>query len=713
MLPDVDHDVAQSLSVEDWLQQAYDNGLNGWTGPIPIGREDRGRFKLPWAKGLHGIHGADAAPDLWEDLAADANLRREGTPGILALAERLPEGVLGIDVDAYDGKNGEQTLADWEAQFGPLPPTYRVTARGDGVSGIRLYRVPVGFYPKETHNSGVEFLDHHHRYMAAPPSWHHIGKPYRLILPNGKRSKFGILPSVDTIPLLPQSYLDGLPARATMAGGAEATDPEVAEFGQVYDSGPQPEAVLWIIGKTVESPESESTRNATRDALCWAAREAKGRRFGWDNAVELIRSAAENAYQDRGKQIDEHEFCRLVAYAVGQVRDTDEDDLYEAWQSDDWTAAVSSEGGGDPTQPSESDVQKEVRRQNTVEEARRRRQAAGWNAPPEQGSLADQLQNVDTAMVYVVEDVFPDGAICQVNAQFKIGKTTLVTNLVQSLATGDPFLRRFRVKSVGNIAHWNMEVSQNTLLGWYRKQGMPDEALGKCFPLSVRGNLSLDFNNDSVVAWTLKWLKDNDIQAWIIDPLSKLYRDDENSSTEFNKWWLRLEHIAREAGLKLVVVVHHTGHANERSRGTSAMMGNPDVLLSYTHAGNLGEKAPSNLRYLSAIGRDVDLPSTEINWEADTNTLFCTNSGTTRVQAKSDVKARQVAVAVWESDAPLKVGDLYAALGWHSGGTESKENARAVKRAVDKDYIVQTPNGRTVWNSRGTVDPRSLGGGGT
>ena len=144
----------------------------------------------------------------------------------------------------------------------------------------------------------------------------------------------------------------------------------------------------------------------------------------------------------------------------------------------------------------------------------------------------------------------------------------------------------------------------------------------------------------------------------------------------FNQWWLRLEHIAREAGLKLVVVVHHTGHANDRSRGTSAMLGNPDVLLSYTHAGNLGERPPNNLRYLSAIGRDIDLSSTEIDWEPDTNTLFCTNSGTTRSQAKSDVKAKQAALAVWNANERIKTGELYKKLAWRQDGRRPETTRR-------------------------------------
>lgn len=343
---------------------------------------------------------------------------------------------------------------------------------------------------------------------------------------------------------------------------------------------------------------------------------------------------------------------------------------------------------------------------------KRQRLEQQWKPISDQGSLAHQLQTVITDPVFVVEELFPDRTICQLNAQFKIGKTTLVTNLVQSLATGDPFLRRFRVhpKFKGHVAHWNMEVSQRTLLGWYRKQPIPDEARAKVFPLSVRGNISLDFKNDVVADWAIKWLQNNSIKVWIIDPLSKLFRDDENNNYEFNQWWLKLEHITAEANVRLVVLVHHTGHSNDRARGASAMMGNPDVLLSYAHCGNLGDRPPNRLRYLAALGRDVDLPSTEIDFEPDTNTLFSTNSGTTRIQAKSTVKARQAGVVVWETDDRIKTGDLYRALGWRQDGNTAKENKAALERAVKKGYIVQTPDGRTVWNSRGTVDPRNSGG---
>lgn len=363
----------RSLSTDQWLQQADANALNGWLGPLPVGKEHKGKYKLPWVSAHHGWDGADASPDTWDRLAADADhRRRNGTPGILGLGERLPAGVLGIDVDAYDGKNGKATLEDWERQWGPLPPTHIVTARRDGVSGIRLYLVPEDYYPKELPNSGVEFLDRHHRYIVAPPSWHHTGHRYRLILPNGKCSKSGVLPPVDRIPRLPDSYVHGLPALATEAGRDDATDTEIAEFASRYDSGPQPEAVLWIIDATINSPDADGTRNPLRHALCWAAREAKGKRFGWGGAVEQIRTAAMQAYEARGARLDDAEFDRLVAFAVGEVRDTTEQELYDAWQSAEWRQERSADDPFGESTDAEQRIEQQVAKELEKQEVRRR-----------------------------------------------------------------------------------------------------------------------------------------------------------------------------------------------------------------------------------------------------------------------------------------------------------------------------------------------------
>jgi hypothetical protein len=106
----------------------------GWLGVLPL----RPGAKVPHLAGFTGYDGAwptDQQIARWiDDGPADANLML-----------RVNHGLMGIDVDAYHGKTGDRTLKEAESRWGPLPSTYRSSARGqDDVSGTRVYRVPPG-----------------------------------------------------------------------------------------------------------------------------------------------------------------------------------------------------------------------------------------------------------------------------------------------------------------------------------------------------------------------------------------------------------------------------------------------------------------------------------------------------------------------------------------------------------------------------------------
>ena len=59
------------------------------------------------------------------------------------IALRLPDTILGIDVDAYDNKPGGSTFLSSLVRLGNLPLTIRSSSRPDDqISGIRFYKVP-------------------------------------------------------------------------------------------------------------------------------------------------------------------------------------------------------------------------------------------------------------------------------------------------------------------------------------------------------------------------------------------------------------------------------------------------------------------------------------------------------------------------------------------------------------------------------------------
>lgn len=170
----------------------------GWPiFPLPDGK------KFPPPAGRTGRDGRNASLEEIEAEAADqpnANI-----------ATRLCGGLIGIDVDAYDDKPGAATLANLIVECGDLPRTVISTSRDDGVSGIRIFRVPEGV-EFITKLPGIEIVQAHHRYALVWPSTHDkTGRLYQWI-DSETGDALGMIPHIDNIPDLPQAWLDRLTA---------------------------------------------------------------------------------------------------------------------------------------------------------------------------------------------------------------------------------------------------------------------------------------------------------------------------------------------------------------------------------------------------------------------------------------------------------------------------------------------------------------------
>ena len=123
----------------------------GWTGTLPLPPAAKG----PPPPGFTGHDGGWPTPDDLGRWARDGYItghnsdRRHHDAHNLAL--RLPPNMIGFDVDDYGDKHGADTMRGLVDKLGPLPPTVRSTSRGDGVSGIHLYRAPPGLsWPPRT-----------------------------------------------------------------------------------------------------------------------------------------------------------------------------------------------------------------------------------------------------------------------------------------------------------------------------------------------------------------------------------------------------------------------------------------------------------------------------------------------------------------------------------------------------------------------------------
>lgn len=137
----------------------------GWPCILPVPVTE----KYPPPVGFTGSDGRDTDPLQLVTFATERPFH--------SIALRMPQTVIGIDVDAYEKagkrKQGDLTLAHYVQVWGPLPPTWISTARADGVSGIRFYRVPAQRYVTKLDTgttSDVEIIQRHHRYAVVWPS---------------------------------------------------------------------------------------------------------------------------------------------------------------------------------------------------------------------------------------------------------------------------------------------------------------------------------------------------------------------------------------------------------------------------------------------------------------------------------------------------------------------------------------------------------------
>lgn len=172
----------------------------GWRGVLPI--PPRQKKPVP-----RNTTGRDAKDPSYSDVYDWAEQYPDGN-----IALRLPPNVIGIDVDHYDGKDGGGTLEALAAKYGPLPSTWTTGSRADGVSGIRLFRVPEGLRWPGDLGGGIEVIQARHRYAIVWPSIHPKGGTYVWTHPaDSPNTPDGpTVPKVAELPPLPQAWVDGL-----------------------------------------------------------------------------------------------------------------------------------------------------------------------------------------------------------------------------------------------------------------------------------------------------------------------------------------------------------------------------------------------------------------------------------------------------------------------------------------------------------------------
>jgi hypothetical protein len=226
-------------------------------------------------------------------------------------------------------------------------------------------------------------------------------------------------------------------------------------------------------------------------------------------------------------------------------------------------------------------------------------------------------------------------------AQWKAGKTTLVGNLVRSLADGDPFLGAYETVPVdGAIVLFDTEMEDRQLDAWHQAQAIrQDDAV---VVISLKGALST-FNllDKNVRADWIARLKaqcldkcGREPRYLILDCLRPLLDAlGLKEGTETGQLLTAFDAFLREASIPEAIVVHHMGHAEERARGDSRLIDWPDATWTLARAkDDDGTDNPAAPRFFRAYGRDVDVSEQQLAYDPTTRRL--TVVGGSRADAK-------------------------------------------------------------------------------
>lgn len=256
------------------------------------------------------------------------------------LAVSPPKHVLGIDLDAYDGKDGDVTVEAAEEAWGKLPATWVSTSRPGTPSGISWFRIPEGLaWPgKLPQGGGVELIRWDHRYAVVEPSVHPEGRDYVWVAPDGTQES-GSFPAPDDLPELPASWVDGLTSGKPWFARSEVDldDAEVTQW--IEDRGDHP--VCSVMDRTLRRALNEialaGPRGGAHDQMLegvWSVvNDSAAGHKGLHKALTKLRSAFKEAVAGRRSPREEAaEWSRAKAGAVQKVvalGDPEDDDLCE------------------------------------------------------------------------------------------------------------------------------------------------------------------------------------------------------------------------------------------------------------------------------------------------------------------------------------------------------------------------------------------------
>ncbi len=317
----------------------------------------------------------------------------------------------------------------------------------------------------------------------------------------------------------------------------------------------------------------------------------------------------------------------------------------------------------------------------------------------------DRLSDVeedDEEDLWRIRGLWLQKQIVMLTARWKAGKTTMVTNVVRSLVDGAPFLGQFETTPVdGAVVIVNAEMTRRQFNRWMFESNIQNRDKVLAFHVREAGPSSGDILDPTRRDELVALLNEVGAKVLILDPLNPLLSSagvEENSSTDVAKWFTALGDVIERTQVEDVMLVHHFGHAGQRGRGSSKFMDAPDALWTYTMDEQKDEETdedddellgpvqrPAAPRYLSAVGRDVDLPKSVVNFDPETRVLTVPTLGGLPMTASASRRAAKDRKSEQLVQKVVKAVNNHPGSGWTSlFKSEINGNLDSAKAARDE-----------------------------
>ena len=333
-------------------------------------------------------------------------------------------------------------------------------------------------------------------------------------------------------------------------------------------------------------------------------------------------------------------------------------------------------------------VEREAKEQVEAEEAARL-----WKPPVKEG-IATFLATEPAVPSFHVDGLWPHGGTVVLEAAKKWGKSTMMRNLVESVIGGAAFLHRFEVTAPFTRAVViDMELTHRQAWNYWHGAALRDDQMELWRLRGSAGTMAL--RDPRVRGHVVAKLRDSGADLVVLDPLGPVLRVcgfEENSNDDVGRLLDIWDEVLSDAGVTASVIPHHMGHGAERARGASVIGDKADAIWTGTYAVQGEDSGP---RFLKARGRDVELESSQVDYDPVTRAMTMSLDPTRRSDVSKSKREEKKVAAEME-----RVAQAKAALEANPSGFPS---VRALK-----DYLGVTWDGTRCKAIRETLEAEGL-----